>query len=144
MDGDKYDVKADVWSIGITAIEMAQGEPPYMQLKMMQAMVKICSGPPPTLADPSKWSKEFNQFLADTLIKDASQRPTSAELLNVWPSYHILVDHCLHAYPFQHPFIKSVPDPHSVIVEMLKSCGKYSVGKPNLQSLIAALMKDFS
>jgi len=107
VDGDKYDAKADVWSLGITAIEMAQGEPPYMQLKMMQAMVKICSGPPPRLEEPDKWSKEFNQFLADTLVKEPSARPSSVELLN-------------------HPFIKAVPDPHAVIVEMLKACGKYS------------------
>lgn len=83
VDGDKYDAKADVWSLGITAIEMAQGEPPYMQLKMMQAMVKICSGPPPRLEEPDKWSKEFNQFLADTLVKEPSARPSSVELLNV-------------------------------------------------------------
>jgi len=111
VDGDKYDAKADVWSLGITAIEMAQGEPPHMQLRMMQAMTKICSGPPPRLAEPEKWSKEFNQFIADTLVKDASARLSSADLLN-------------------HPFIKSVPDPHAVIVDMLKSCGKYSAVDP--------------
>jgi len=107
VDGDKYDVRADVWSMGITAIEMAQGEPPYMQLKMMQAMSKICSGPPPKLDEPEKWSKEFNQFIADTLVKDVAKRPTAAELLN-------------------HPFIKSVADPYTVIVDMLRSCGRYS------------------
>lgn len=73
--------KSDIWSLGITAIECADGWPPHADLKPMRAMMGIPVRPPPTLADPRKWSKEFNSFIASTLIKDPSKRPSAVELL---------------------------------------------------------------
>jgi len=76
-----YDVKADLWSMGITAIEMAEGKPPYSNIHPMRAIFMIPSRPPPRLTDPDKWSKEFNDFIAQCLIKNPEQRPNATELL---------------------------------------------------------------
>jgi serine/threonine protein kinase len=76
-----YDFKADIWSLGITAIEMAQGAPPYHNIHPMRAIFMIPSKPPPTLEDPTKWGKEFNDFIAKCLVKNPDQRTTAEELL---------------------------------------------------------------
>eukprot|EP01029_Cantina_marsupialis_P014089 TRINITY_DN311_c2_g1_i2.p1 TRINITY_DN311_c2_g1~~TRINITY_DN311_c2_g1_i2.p1 ORF type:complete len:461 (+),score=134.32 TRINITY_DN311_c2_g1_i2:1177-2559(+) len=77
-----YDGKADIWSLGITAIELAEGEPPYSHIHPMRAIFMIPSQPPPKLSDAGKWSNEFNDFIATCLIKDPAKRPTSQELLS--------------------------------------------------------------
>jgi len=86
-----YDVKADIWSLGITAIEMAQGDPPYSNIHPMRAIFMIPSRPPPRLREPDKWSPEFNDFIAKCLTKEVDERPTSRDLL-------------------EHPFVNNVPD----------------------------------
>lgn len=64
-----YDGKADVWSLGITAIEMAEGMPPHFNVHPMRAIFLIPSKPPPKLTEPSKWSNEFNDFIKCCLVK---------------------------------------------------------------------------
>jgi len=76
-----YDVKADLWSLGITAIEMAEGKPPYSNIHPMRAIFMIPSRPPPKLTEPDKWSKDFNDFIAQCLIKNPEQRPNATDLL---------------------------------------------------------------
>jgi len=76
-----YDVKADIWSLGITGIELAEGQPPYSNIHPMRAIFMIPSRPPPKLSEPDKFSKEFNDFLALCLTKNPEQRPTAADLL---------------------------------------------------------------
>jgi len=76
-----YDVKADLWSLGITSIEMGEGKPPYSNIHPMRAIFMIPSRPPPKATEPDKWSKEFNDFIAQCLIKNPEQRPTAADLL---------------------------------------------------------------
>lgn len=76
-----YDVKADLWSLGITCIEMAEGKPPYSNIHPMRAIFMIPSRPPPKLTEPDKWSKEFNDFIAKCLTKNPEQRPHASELL---------------------------------------------------------------
>jgi serine/threonine protein kinase len=75
-----YDGKADIWSLGITAIEMAQGEPPNSDIHPMRAIFMIPSKPPPTLDDPSKWSDGFVDFIKVCLTKNPAERPDSTEL----------------------------------------------------------------
>lgn len=86
-----YDFKADIWSLGITLIEFAQIEPPNKDMHPMRVLIKIQKADPPTLDQPSKWSKQMVHFIAKCLVKDPKQRPTTAELL-------------------EHPFIKNFTD----------------------------------
>jgi serine/threonine protein kinase len=78
-----YDFKADIWSLGITLIELAEGAPPYSDMHPMRAIFMIPSKPPPTLEDNDEveWSKEMKDFLAKCLTKDPDQRPTAEQLL---------------------------------------------------------------
>jgi len=67
-----YDTKTDIWSLGITAIEMADGVPPRTNLR---------PGPPPTLQNPKNFSSEFNDFIKQCLTKKPSQRASAETLL---------------------------------------------------------------
>ncbi|CAF4394564.1 unnamed protein product [Rotaria socialis] len=81
MDYD-YDTRADVWSTGITAIEIAEGEPPLADMHPMRALVSIPRNPPPCLRQPQEWSNEFNDFIRQCLIKDFEARPTVTNMLS--------------------------------------------------------------
>jgi STE20-like kinase len=76
-----YDYKVDIWSLGITLIEFAQMEPPNSEMSPMRVLLKIQKSEPPKLDQPSKWSKDFNDFLAKVLIKDPAQRPDTDALI---------------------------------------------------------------
>uniref|UniRef100_A0A8C9W076 non-specific serine/threonine protein kinase n=1 Tax=Scleropages formosus TaxID=113540 RepID=A0A8C9W076_SCLFO len=86
-----YDFKADIWSLGITLIELAEIEPPNHELNPMRVLLKIAKSEPPTLMQPSRWSPEFNDFLRKALDKNVDNRCSSAQLL-------------------QHSFVTSVSD----------------------------------
>uniref|UniRef100_A0A8C6UBH3 non-specific serine/threonine protein kinase n=1 Tax=Neogobius melanostomus TaxID=47308 RepID=A0A8C6UBH3_9GOBI len=89
MKDAPYDYKADIWSLGITLIELAQIEPPHHELNPMRVLLKIAKSEPPTLDQPYKWSPEFNDFLRKSLDKSTEMRPTATQLL-------------------EHPFVRSV------------------------------------
>ncbi|GAB6023238.1 hypothetical protein CHUAL_008056 [Chamberlinius hualienensis] len=76
-----YDQKVDIWSLGITLIEFAQIEPPNHEMSPMRVLLKIQKSNPPTLDNPAKWSKSFNDFIAKCLNKDPSLRPSTEDLL---------------------------------------------------------------
>ncbi|XP_053118711.1 myosin-IIIa isoform X3 [Hemicordylus capensis] len=76
-----YDARCDAWSLGITAIELGDGDPPLADLHPMRALFKIPRNPPPTLRQPEIWSAEFNDFISKCLTKDYEKRPTVSELL---------------------------------------------------------------
>lgn len=76
-----YDARCDIWSLGITAIELADGDPPLCELHPMRALFQIPRNPPPTLSHPEHWSPHFNDFLSECLVKDLEQRPFAKELL---------------------------------------------------------------
>ncbi|KAM9803788.1 STE20-like serine/threonine-protein kinase [Neosynchiropus ocellatus] len=86
-----YDYKADIWSLGVTLIELAQIEPPNHEMNPMRVLLKIAKSEPPTLMQPSRWSPEFNDFLRKALDKNVDNRWSTAQLL-------------------QHPFVTSVTD----------------------------------
>lgn len=73
----------DIWSLGITLIEFAQMEPPNHEMSPMRVLLKIQKSDPPKLDQPSKWTKEFNDFISKALVKDPTQRPNSDDLLKV-------------------------------------------------------------
>uniref|UniRef100_A0A673HA68 non-specific serine/threonine protein kinase n=1 Tax=Sinocyclocheilus rhinocerous TaxID=307959 RepID=A0A673HA68_9TELE len=89
MKDAPYDYKADIWSLGITLIELAQIEPPHHELNPMRVLLKIAKSEPPTLEQPAKWSMEFKDFLKKALDRNPETRPTTAQLL-------------------EHPFVSSV------------------------------------
>ncbi|KAM6922681.1 STE20-like serine/threonine-protein kinase isoform 1-T1 [Lycodopsis pacificus] len=86
-----YDYKADIWSLGVTLIEVAQIEPPNHEMNPMRVLLKIAKAEPPTLMHPSRWSPEFNDFLRRALDKNVDSR---------WGTLQLL----------QHPFVTSVTD----------------------------------
>lgn len=76
-----YNKKTDIWSLGITAIEMAEGDPPYSHIASMRVMFIIKNKPAQGLTNPDKWSSEFNNFIKKCLTIDPKRRPTAKELL---------------------------------------------------------------
>nr|XP_020486551.1 STE20-like serine/threonine-protein kinase isoform X3 [Labrus bergylta] len=86
-----YDYKADIWSLGVTLIELAQVEPPNHEMNPMRVLLKIAKSEPPTLMHPSRWSPEFSDFLRKSLDKNVDHRWSPVQLL-------------------QHPFVTSVTD----------------------------------
>ncbi|KAK7153686.1 hypothetical protein R3I94_007160 [Phoxinus phoxinus] len=82
-----YDARCDVWSLGITAIELADGDPPLAEMHPVKALFKIPRNPSPTLRQPEHWCRSFSHFIAQCLIKDFETRPSVMHLL-------------------EHPFIK--------------------------------------
>ncbi|XP_040262316.1 serine/threonine-protein kinase 10 [Bufo bufo] len=81
MKDSPYDYKADIWSLGITLIEMAQIEPPHHELNPMRVLLKIAKSEPPALSSPSKWSQELRDFLKKALDKNPETRPSAVQLL---------------------------------------------------------------
>ena len=82
MDEGQYDGKVDVWSLGITCIELAERKPPYFNMNAMSALYHIAQNESPGLADPA-WSDVFRHFVDACLQKNPLERPTSERLTQV-------------------------------------------------------------
>lgn len=83
MDEGQYDGKIDVWSLGITCIELAERKPPYFNMHSMSALYHIAQNDSPKLSATYEWTEEFRNYVIECLQKDPSIRPTAAELLKV-------------------------------------------------------------
>lgn len=78
--GSGYDSKADIWSLGITTIEMAEGIPPLIEEQPHKAAFRIVNDPPPQLTSPSSWSPQFVDFISHCLTKNPELRPSASQL----------------------------------------------------------------
>jgi hypothetical protein len=79
--GSNYDFKVDVWSLGIMLMEMAEGDPPYMEFPPLRALFLITTRGIPDLRSPENFSAAMQSFLHDTLEIEPDQRPSAAQLL---------------------------------------------------------------
>jgi len=79
--GQNYDQKVDLWSLGIMVMEMAEGEPPYMEFPPLRALFLITTKGIPDLKEPTKWSADMRDFVGRCLEKEPEARPDSNEML---------------------------------------------------------------
>jgi len=77
---DKYNHKADIWSLGITAIEMVEGDPPNTDIDSLEKLPLLAERPPPTFKNQRLWSAMFKDFLETMLVKDQNVRPGASDL----------------------------------------------------------------
>lgn len=97
MDEGQYDGKVDVWSLGITCIELAERKPPYFNMNAMSALYHIAQNDTPSLSASSDWTDVFKHFVESCLQKSPSDRPAAQKLLshqfiNLHKASHILID----------------------------------------------------
>jgi len=79
---EPYDCRADIWSLGISVIEMAEARPPHSNIHPMRALFMIPKSDAPTLTEPEKWSTSMVSFIHMCLQKDMKNRKTAEELAN--------------------------------------------------------------
>ncbi|KAB7496320.1 Traf2 and NCK-interacting protein kinase [Armadillidium nasatum] len=94
-----YDNRSDLWSLGITALEMAESQPPLCDMHPMRALFLIPRNSPPRFKSGKKWSKRFHSFIESVLVKDYHQRPYTDQLL-------------------KHPFIKDQTTERQVRIQL--------------------------
>ncbi|XP_034341504.1 nik-related protein kinase isoform X2 [Arvicanthis niloticus] len=95
-----YDYRSDVWSVGITAIEMAEGAPPLCNLQPLEALCVILREAAPTVKS-SGWSRKFQNFMENCMIKNFLFRPTSGNMLH-------------------HPFVHDIKNERRVVESLTK------------------------
>ena len=79
--GQDYEFGVDVWSLGITALEMAEGEPPLMNEPPLRALLLITLNGTPKFKEPARWSREMNHFLERCCDVSTITRSTDEQLL---------------------------------------------------------------
>ncbi|XP_061165833.1 serine/threonine-protein kinase mig-15-like isoform X2 [Saccostrea echinata] len=106
-----YDNRSDLWSLGITAIEMAEGKPPLCDMHPMRALFLIPRNAPPRLKS-NKWSSRFSNFVETCLLKDYMHRPNTETLL-------------------KHPFIKDQPTERQVRIQLKDHIDRHRKKRPD-------------
>ncbi|KAF5291882.1 hypothetical protein FQA39_LY14219 [Lamprigera yunnana] len=91
LESNGYDSRADVWSLGILALELGNGKVPYSNMHPTRIIFQVASNPPPGLDLPGNWSETFKDFIDECLVKNPEHRPFMMELL-------------------EHPFFELVPE----------------------------------
>ncbi|XP_019699822.1 neither inactivation nor afterpotential protein C isoform X2 [Harpegnathos saltator] len=99
---DGYDSRIDVWAIGITAIELADGKAPFQNMHPTRALFQIVRNPPPTLYRPANWSGNLNDFIMECLEKNPDNRPYMMEII-------------------EHPFLSELPENDYPLTQEIKT-----------------------
>ncbi|XP_011703378.1 PREDICTED: neither inactivation nor afterpotential protein C isoform X2 [Wasmannia auropunctata] len=97
-----YDSRVDVWAIGITAIELADGKAPFEDMHPTRTLFQIVRNPPPTLYRPANWSKNLNDFISECLEKNPENRPYMMEII-------------------EHPFLLELPENDYPLTQEIKA-----------------------
>ncbi|XP_020292574.1 neither inactivation nor afterpotential protein C isoform X2 [Pseudomyrmex gracilis] len=97
-----YDSRIDVWAIGITAIELADGKAPFEGMHPTRALFQIVRNPPPTLYRPANWSANLNDFITECLVKNPENRPYMMEIV-------------------EHPFLSELPENDYILTQEIKA-----------------------
>jgi len=105
----EYGPKVDIWSLGIMAIEMIEGEPPYLNQNPLKALYLIATNGTPTIANPENLSSTFRDYLAKTLEVVAEKRPDATQLL-------------------QHPFF-TIAEPLRTLAPLIKAAREIARNK---------------
>ncbi|XP_060518492.1 neither inactivation nor afterpotential protein C [Cylas formicarius] len=90
-ENGSYDNRVDVWSLGITALEIAEGQAPFQNMHPTRALFQIVKNPPPSLQKISNWSENFRDFINECLVKFYEHRPYIMEVID-------------------HPFLVQIPE----------------------------------
>jgi len=114
--GQEYGTKVDIWSLGIMIMEMAEGDPPYMDFPPLRALFLITTKGIPDLKDPQQWSPEFRQFVGLCLDKEADRRPEAETLL-------------------EHPFLQKASGGADALIRVNEQAKKAAVDAVNSLSL---------
>ncbi|KAK4879246.1 hypothetical protein RN001_007392 [Aquatica leii] len=101
LECNGYDSRADVWALGILALELGNGKSPFCNMHPTRAIFQIASNPPPNLDLPGNWSDTFKDFIDECLVKNPEHRPFMIELLD-------------------HPFFDLVPEKYYHLNQELK------------------------
>lgn len=117
---ENYTSKIDVWSLGITLLEVAEGKVPHKEKNPYAAMVAITQSSPPTLSKPERFSGEFQHFISRCLVKDPAKRASVEELLD-------------------HYFIKMYLKTHDVLRMRLTSSVQRASSRASMNSQISTL-----
>nr|CAH7728472.1 unnamed protein product [Callosobruchus chinensis]CAI5817013.1 unnamed protein product [Callosobruchus analis] len=112
-----YDCVADIWSIGITALEMAEGKPPYADIHPMRAVFMIPTKPPPSFRDPDRWSAEFIDFVSVCLVKNPCDRASATDLI-------------------QHVFLQKSKGPNALTQMIAEACEIRKTQKYNRMPIV--------
>ena len=111
----RYGGKVDVWALGISAVEMAEVQPPRHAVHPMRVIFMITREPAPRLAEPGRWTAAFHDFVARCLHKDAGGRPAAVELL-------------------PHRFLQSSAGSGASLVPLIRAASRGQAKHPNVAS----------
>ncbi|CAH1130298.1 unnamed protein product [Ceutorhynchus assimilis] len=122
-----YDNRVDVWSLGITAMELAEGKAPFQDMHPSRALFQIVKNPPPRLEKISSWTENFHDFISECLVKYYEERPYIMEVID-------------------HPFLQEIPENNYhlslEIKSLLEEVSKYKIKtKPQEMVIIEKFLK---
>lgn len=106
---EMYDGRADIWSLGVTAIEMAEINPPNSDVHPMRVLLMIPRNISPKLRAKDRWSTEFHDFLQKCFVRDPNARPTAEQLL-------------------KHPFVSNTK-PKTILVDVVEQCKRIKASR---------------